>query len=274
MSVNSKRVLRPPSLRPRISFSELYSFRYLLLGMAIRDIKVKYAQTIIGLLWAVIQPLITVVLLTFVFQKIGNVDTEGTPPALFTLVGYAIWSYFSSVMTGASSSVISAQRLIQKVYFPRLVLPLSKVISGFVEFGVLLLMIVISVIYYGYRPSLNMLYCIPVVFLAIIFSVACGIWISAITVRYRDFRFITPFLLQIGLFLTPIAYPLSAVPENHRLLYQFNPMTGIVESFRYSVLGVSQPIPSVYYSIIVTIVLFVTGVIYFSKVQEVMADIV
>lgn len=272
--MSEKRIIKPPSPWSSIDFKELYAYRHLLVSLAWRDIRVKYAQTFVGLAWAVLQPLITIFLLSFVFQRVAKVDTDDIPPLLFTLAGYASWSYFSVLLINAGNSVISAQGMIQKIYFPRLVLPLSKALAGLVEFGVILICLLALMVLNGHFSFEN-IYFFPVILaLTLLCGLAGGIWISALTVRYRDFRFVTPFMVQVGLFLTPIAYPLDTVPQNFLSIYYLNPMVGIAEGFRWTLLGVGQPWPALFFSIGITTILFVGGILYFAKVEKIMADII
>lgn len=272
--MSEKHTIAPPSSWGRVDLAELYRYRQLLFSLAWRDIKVKYAQTMIGLLWAILNPLITITLLSFVFQRVAKVSTNGIPPFLFTLVGYGAWSYFSALLVNAGNSVITAQSMIQKIYFPRLVLPLSKAIAGLVEFAVILFCILVSIVFYQIYSLENLLFFPLILLLTIICGLAGGVWISALTVRYRDFRFVTPFLVQVGLFLTPIAYPLSSVPKEYQFLYMLNPMVGISEGFRWSLLGQGEPWPALLYSAIISSVCFLLGLMFFAKVEKTMADII
>ncbi len=267
-------IITPSSKWSFVDFRELYRFRQLLWSLAWRDIKVKYAQTFIGLLWAIINPLLTIIFLSFVFHRVAKVDTGNVPALLFTLTGYAAWMYFSTLLQTAGDSILSAQGMIQKIYFPRLILPLSKALSGLLEFAVILLCIFAFMFYYNFKPSFNIIYFPLFLLVSIITALTGGIWISALTVRYRDFRFITPFLVQLGLFITPIAYPSSNVPEKYLSLYFLNPMASVVEGFRWSLLGLEFDIHYLWLSVLGVIVMCILGLYYFSKVEKIMADII
>jgi len=272
--MSRKQIISPSSKFSFLDFREVYKYRQLLVSLAVRDIKVKYAQTYIGVFWVVLQPIITILLLSFVFQKIVGVATAGVPAFLYILSGYWAWSYFSNVVAGAGDAVISSQDMIQKIYFPKLTLPLSKAVSALVDTAIVLAILFLLMLYYKYPVSTNIFY-FP---LAMIATVLCGFsigtWISAITVRYRDFRFITPFLLQLGLFVTPVAYPIDQVPEQYHFIYFLNPMVGIIEFCRWSLLSVGSLGVSVFYSAIVIFVLFISSLFYFGKVEKIMADII
>lgn len=257
-----------------IDFRELYQYRELLWSLAFRDLKVKYAQTIIGFVWAIINPLLTMLLLTFVFGKVVNVDTDGIPHPVFTMIGLVAWTYFSSLVSDAGNSILNNQNMIKKIYFPRLILPLSKAISGLVDFGISLVLLIALMLYYGVMPTHNIVYIPIFVGLILLFGMTAGIWVSALTVRYRDVKFVIPFVLQLGVYASPIAYAMSAVPSEYLVYFKINPLVGVIEGFRWCLVGTSSPDQYIWWSIVVVIVMFVLGIIYFNKVEKVMADII
>ena len=253
---------------------ELYRYRELLWILTWRDLKVRYAQTIVGVLWAIINPLFTLVVLTFVFKTVADVDTGGYPHLLFTLSGMAAWTYFSSVVAGAGGSIISSQQMVSKVYFPRLLLPLSKAVGALVDLAVVLVILTIMLFWYGFAPSSTIIYLPAFIFLAILAGVGVGLWISAMSIRFRDFMYVTPLLLRLGMFITPIAYPVSSVGEKWETLMYLNPMTGIIEGMRWSILGIHPPTEGLTLSIIVVAVVFVSGMIVFNRIERKIADII
>jgi lipopolysaccharide transport system permease protein len=255
------------------NFAEIFDYRQLLISLAWRDIKVKYAQTYIGLLWAFINPIFNILILSFVFGVVVNVDTKGVPQILFTVAGLSAWTYFSTLINDAGNSIVNAQSMIKKIYFPRLVVPLSKAIAGLVDFGITLICLIIIMIFYGVLPGANVIYLPVFLLFAIISGLTGGILVSALTTRYRDFSFVVPMIVRVGLYATPIAYSASAVPEKYKLLYFMNPMAGIVEGFRWSLLGVGSPEPYMFYSIGLLLIIFVFGLYFFAKVEHKMADI-
>lgn len=261
-----------------INLKELWAYRDLFYILAYRDLRVRYAQTFLGLLWAFIQPLATLVIFTVVFGKVAEVDTSGIPYPLFAVCGMASWSYFSFVLNQSGNSIIGAQEMVKKIYFPRLVIPLSKALVGFVDFAIAMLFVVILMIYYGFIPSANIIYLPIFIILTIISALAVGIWLSALTIRYRDFQHVVPFLVQFGLYATPVGYQakdvINRLPDWASLLYYVNPMAGIVEGFRWSLLGGDPPSIFAYFSFSIVILLFITGLLYFKRVEKVMADIV
>ncbi len=261
-----------------LNLKELRQYQDLFYILAYRDLRIRYAQTFLGLLWAVLQPLATLTIFTIVFGKAVKVDTGGVPYPLFAVTGVAAWTYFAFVMKEAGSSIISAQQMVKKIYFPRLVIPLSKALVGFVDFGIAFLFMIILMVYYQVAPSSHIIF-LPVFILMIIISaLGVGIWLSALTIRYRDFQHVVPFMVQFGLYATPTAYPAQAVleslPEWLVTIYYLNPMAGIIEGFRWCMLGGAAPSPFAYLSFGIILVILITGLYYFKRVERVMADIV
>lgn len=261
-----------------LNLRELFQYRDLFIILAYRDLRVRYAQTFLGLLWAVIQPLATLVIFTVVFGKVAQVDTGGVPYPLFAVCGMGAWSYFSFVLNQSGNSIIGAQEMVKKIYFPRLVIPLSKALVGFVDFAIALALIIVLMINYGFMPSSNIVFLPIFLLLTIISALAVGIWLSALTIRYRDFQHVVPFLVQFGLYATPVGYQakdiVEKLPEWAVYVFYANPMAGIVEGFRWSLLGGNAPNMYAYFSFAVVLVLFVSGLYYFKRVEKVMADIV
>ncbi|TRX55615.1 ABC transporter permease [Fulvivirga sp. M361] len=261
-----------------LNLRELLQYRDLFLILAYRDLRVRYAQTFLGLLWAVIQPLATLVIFTLVFGRAIKVDTGDIPYPLFAVCGMAAWSYFAFVLGQSGNSVISSQEMIKKIYFPRLVIPLSKALVGFVDFLIALLFIVILLFFYNYSPSSNIVFFPFYVVACIVSALSVGIWLSALTIRFRDFQHIVPFLVQFGLYATPVGYPAEIVTSNLPqwaiFLYYLNPLAGIAEGFRWTILGGEMPSQYSYISLIIVLILFVSGLFYFRKVEKIMADIV
>ncbi|MTI32491.1 ABC transporter permease [Xanthovirga aplysinae] len=257
-----------------LNLKELFRYRDLFWVLAMRDFKVRYAQTFLGFLWAFIQPLATLIVLTFVFGKAVKVDTGGVPYPLFALSGMVAWTYFAFVMSQSGNSIIGAQEMVKKIYFPRLVIPLSKAIVGFVDLGITFLFMVTLMIFYEFVPSVNMIYLPFFLIMAVMAALSVGIWLSALTIRYRDFQHVVPFMVQFGLYATPIAYPASAFPEKYQWVMHLNPMAGVVEGFRWSILGGNPPSNYMYLSFVLVILLVFSALFYFKKVEKVMADIV
>jgi lipopolysaccharide transport system permease protein len=261
-----------------LNLKELFSYRDLFLILAYRDLRVRYAQTFLGLTWAIVQPTFTLIIFTLVFGRFVKVDTGGIPYPVFALCGMVAWTYFAFVMNQSGSSVIGAQEMIKKIYFPRLIIPLSKAVVGLVDFGIAFLLLTMLLIYYGVKISPNIFMLPFFLVLTILSALSAGIWVSALSIRFRDFQHITPFLVQIGLYATPIAYPgetvIGTLPDWGVFLFYLNPLAGIVEGFRWSILGQGYLHSVSYISYGMVAILFVSGLIYFKKVEKVMADIV
>ncbi len=261
-----------------LNFKELVHYKDLFLILAYRDLRVRYAQTYLGLIWAFLQPASTLLIFTIVFGRAVKVDTGDIPYPVFAICGMAAWSYFSFVLNQAGNSIISNQEMIKKIYFPRLVIPLSKALVGFVDFAIALLFLIVLFFIYGIVPE-GPIYFLPLfVLITIISALAVGIWLSALTIRYRDFQHVVPFLVQFGLYATPVGYPseliINNLPSWGSYIFFLNPMAGAVEGFRWALLGGNPPSDFIYLSFSVVIIMFVTGLYYFKSVEKVMADIV
>lgn len=257
-----------------LNLRELVRYKDLLLTLAYRDIRVRYTQTFLGMIWAVFQPLVTLIIITVIFGKAIKVETDGIPYPLFAVVGVAAWTYFAFTLGQASSSIISSQDMVKKIYFPRLVIPLSKALVGLVDFGVGLAFVIVLMIYYGWLPGATIVW-LPLILLANIFAaLGVGFWFSALSIRYRDVQHIIPFIVQLGFYVTPIAYSASLVPEEYKLLYFANPMTGVIEGYRHALFGSPIDYTVIAYSMFSALVLFISGLIFFQKVERNMADII
>lgn len=256
---------------------ELFRYKDLFYTLTWRDFRVRYAQTTIGFLWAILQPVLTLLILSLVFGRFVGVETR-VPHILFTVSGTSIWTYFSYVMTNSGSSIISSQNMVKKIYFPRIIIPLSKSVVGFIDFGISILIMIVLMIFYGISPSPNIWLAPFFIFIGIIAALSIGIWLSALSVRYRDFQHVVPFIVQIGLYITPIAYPaefaVKSLPKWAANLYYLNPMAGVVQGFRWSVFGGEAPGLYLYLSVAIIFIVLLGGVMYFSKVEGKMADYV
>ena len=258
-----------------INLKELIQYKDLFLTMAYREFRVRYAQTFLGFLWAFLQPLATLLIFTFVFGKAIEVKTGEIPYPVFAILGLTAWSYFSFVVGQSGRSLINAQAMIHKIYFPRLILPLSKAIVGLIDFLITFLIMIVLLFYYGVSPSSNIVWLPLFVIMIIVSSLAIGIWVSALSIRYRDFQHMIPFLIQIGLYATPVAYPMTYIPAKYMLAYHIvNPTAGVVEGVRWSIVGAGAPSPYVFISLGIMLFLFFTSLIYFSRVEKTMADII
>jgi lipopolysaccharide transport system permease protein len=258
-----------------IHFRELWHFRDLLYFLIWRDLKVRYKQTALGAAWAVIQPFFTMVVFSIFFGRLAGVPSDGLPYPLFAFAGLVPWTFFSNALAQSSNSLVGNQHLITKVYFPRLVIPVSAVLSGTLDFVIAFLVLLGMMIYYGVFPGIAVFTISLFFLLALTTALGIGLWLSALNVEFRDVRYIVPFLTQFWLFATPVAYPSSMLSEPWRTLYGFNPMVGVVEGFRWALLG--KPALSgamLTISVITAFVLLVTGALYFRRMERTFADIV
>jgi lipopolysaccharide transport system permease protein len=258
-----------------INFPELWAYRELLYFLVWRDVKVRYRQTALGGAWAVIQPLLTMVVFSIVFGRLAGIPSEGIPYPVFAYAALVPWSYFANSVTQASASLVVQERLLTRVYFPRVQLPVATVLAALVDFAFAFTVLIGLQLYYGIVPSLAIVTLPIFVMLAIATALGVGLWLSAINIQYRDVRYITPFLLQFWLFATPVAYSSSLVPEQWRPLFGLNPMAGVVEGFRWALLGQGNPPGGLFMvSILVATVLVITGLYYFRRMEQNFADLV
>jgi len=256
-------------------WKDLWKYRELLYFLAWRDILVRYKQTIIGFAWAVIRPLMTMFVLTFIFGKLAKMPSAGVPYPILVFSGMLPWQFFATAFTESGNSLVANGGMISKVYFPRLVIPISSVLTSFVDFLISAVLMVFLMLYYGYMPNLTI--AILPVFVVVAFAAAfgAGLWISALMVRYRDFRFIVPFAIQFGLYISPVGFSSSVVPQKWRLLYSLNPMAGVIDGFRWSILGEGDMywLGFAISTAIVTMIV-ITGIWYFRRTERTFADVI
>lgn len=253
---------------------EIWNYRELLFTFVKRDLTVRYRQTIIGGLWAIMQPLTTMVIFSFFFGYLAQISGDGVPYPVFSYSGLILWMYFANALTNSSASVVSASGLFTKVYFPRLIVPLSASMTGIVDYCVALGILVGLMMFYQITPPLIIIFLPLLVALTWMLATGVGFWLSSINVKYRDIGFVVPFFVQLTMYLTPVIYPVSIAP-NFKHILALNPMTGIIETHRALILGVRDvDYLSLSFSIIITLVIFITGAIYFRSVERKFADVV
>jgi len=269
-------VIRPGRGWAALNLRELWAYRELLYFFVWRDLKVRYKQTAFGALWAVIQPFMLMVVFTLFLGRISGIAPEGVPYPLFAFAGLVPWTLFSQSLIGSSASLVGASNLIQKVYFPRLLLPVAAIGSYLLDFAIAMAVLGFLMLYFGVTPTVTVLWVIPLTALAVATSLAVGIWLSAVNVRYRDVRYAVPFLVQVWLFASPVAYAAELVPPQWQAIYQLNPMAGVIEGFRWALLGQGSlpPVGAVLASTIVTVVVLITGLAYFRRVERTFADVI
>ncbi len=258
-----------------LGLQELWNYRELLYFFIWRDIKVRYKQTALGAAWAIIQPFFTMVVFSLFFGRLAGVPSDGVPYPIFSYVALVPWTFFASGLTQASNSVVDNANLLKKVYFPRLAIPIAPVLSGLVDFALAFLMLLVLMVYYGKYPTINVVWLPAFLLLSITTSLGVGLWISALNVKYRDFRYIVPFVTQIWMLITPVAYPSSLLSDKWRTVYGLNPMAGVVEGFRWALLGVNAaPGAMTLVSAAASIALLIGGAFYFRRMEKTFADLV
>ena len=275
-------VTRKPSITikpsPRwvpLNLAEVWEYRSLLVFLAWRDVSVRYKQTALGVAWAVIQPLLTMIVFSVFFGRLIRVPSDGVPYPVFSYAALLPWQYFSTALASASQSLITDEKLVTKIYFPRLIIPLASIIPPVVDFGAAFVILIGLMIFYGI-PVTGRLLLLPVLMvLAATAALGLGLWLSATNVRYRDFRYVVPFVIQFWLFVSPVAYPSSVVPEQWRLIFGLNPMTGVIEGFRWALLSTdTAPGPLILVSALISLLTLVSGAYYFRNMERSFSDII
>ena len=280
--MTSETKLNIPSLRIEpsrgwvaLNLSELWAYRELLYFLTWRDVKVKYKQTIIGAGWAILQPLTTMVVFTLVFKKIADISSEGIPYPIFAYTALLPWNLFATALNRSTVSLVSQVGLISKVYFPRLIIPLSAAFSGIIDFAIAFVILVGMMFWYGITPRWAILSLPLFITIGLVAALSVGLWLAALNVRYRDVGHAVPFLIQIWMFASPVAYPVGLIPEKWRLLYSFNPLAGVIEGFRWALLGKESPdFRVIAVSTMVVFALLFGGLIYFKRTERTFADLV
>jgi lipopolysaccharide transport system permease protein len=255
-------------------FGELWEYRELLFFFVWRDIKVRYKQTVLGAAWAIIQPFFTMVIFSLFFGRLASIPSDGLPYPIFSYAALVPWTFFATALTQASNSLVLSANMVKKIYFPRLTLPIATVLAGIVDFALAFVVLMGMMFFYGLTPTINILWLPLFLLLALITSLGVALWLSAMNVQFRDVHYTIPFLTQAWLFITPIAYPSSLLSEPWRTLYGLNPMAGVVEGFRWALLGTdTAPGPMTLVSAVVALVLFFGGALYFRRMEQNFADL-
>jgi lipopolysaccharide transport system permease protein len=258
-----------------IDLHDLWAYRELLYFLVWRDIKVRYQQTALGMAWAVIQPVFLMLVFTLFFGRLAKIPSDGYPYPVFAYAALLPWQLFATAFTESSGSLVANERLITKVYFPRLIIPIASVVAGLVDFCIAFIVFIPLMFYFHIPPRPTILLLPLFIALALAAAAAVGLWLSALNVQYRDVRYTLPFLTQIWLFVTPVTYPSSLVPERWRALYGINPMAGVVEGFRWCLLGSEPPSPRLLIaSVASVVVLLIGGVFYFRNMEQTFADLI
>ena len=269
-------VIEPKKGWVPIDFKEIWEYRELLYFLTKRDIKVRYKQTVLGGLWAIIQPAFTMIIFTLFFGRLAKMPSDGMPYPIFVYVGLLPWTYFANAVSGSGNSLVGSANLITKIYFPRLIVPASASLAGLLDFFVSMFVLGILMIHYSFVPSLGGLFLFPfLVGLTFLCAVGVGLWLSAMNVQYRDIRYAIPFLVQVWMFVSPVIYPVSIVKEKYQWLLALNPMGGVIKAFRASILG-HQPIDWLLLGLSTAMILLIlaSGLFYFRRMEKVFADVV
>jgi lipopolysaccharide transport system permease protein len=258
-----------------LKLRELWDYRELTYFLVWRDIKVRYKQTALGAAWAVLQPLFTMLVFSLFFGRLAKIPSDGIPYPIFSFAALVPWNFFAHGLTQSADSLVGSQNLIKKVYFPRLAIPISSVLSGVVDFSISFTVLLGMMIYFGRTPTAHVLWLPLLLLLALITALGVGLWLSALNVQYRDVKYTVPFLVQFWMFATPIAYPSSLLHEPWRTLYGINPMVGVIEGFRWALLNTkTSPGPMIAVSATAALILLAGGAFYFRRMEKTFADVV
>lgn len=267
-------VVEPRKSGIKFHFKDWWTYRELLYFLIWRDVKIRYKQTLLGAAWAIIQPLLTMVIFTFIFGRVAQIDSEGIPYPVFAYAALLPWTFFANAITSSGNSIVGSAHLITKVYFPRMIIPVSAVGAGLVDFAVAFPMLVALMFYYNIPLTLSLLLFVPLVLLTTLLAIAVGMWLSAINVKYRDVKFAIPFLVQIWMYVSPVAYPSSVVPARWRTIYSLNPFVGIIDGYRAALFGRAIDWKEIGISLVLTLILLGYASFQFRRMEKGFADII
>jgi lipopolysaccharide transport system permease protein len=273
-STSALKVIRPRSGWQAIDLREIKEYRDLFFFLVWRDIKVLYAQTILGFSWAILQPVVQIVIFTIVFGKVAKVPTEGIPYVLFSSVAIIPWTYLSQAMTQSSQSLVQGQNMLGKIYFPRLIFPTTPVLARLVDFAISIFIILGLAFYYRVFPTWNLLLFPLLVALMALVALGVGMWLSAMAIRYRDIKHGMPFALRMLMYTAPVVYSASSIPEKYRMIYSLNPIVAVIEGFRSCLLGTPMPWRYILPGIVTAVILFISGALYFKRMERVFVDVI
>jgi len=274
-SNSSITIIKPSYGWSALNLHDLWTYRELILFLTWRDLKVRYKQTLFGASWAILQPFLTMVVFSIFFGNLAEIPSDGVPYPIFSFTALLPWTLFSKALQDASKSLVASSHMITKIYFPRMILPLSAVLAGLVDFFIAFAVLIGMMFYFGIMPTANVWMLPLFLLLALITAIGVGLWLSALNVLYRDIGYVIPFLTQFWMFITPIAYPSSMVPEKWQAIYAINPMAGVVDGFRWALMGTGQP-PGLMtlVSSLVAVVLLISGMFFFRRMERLFSDMV
>lgn len=258
-----------------VDFSELWRYRELFWFLALRDILVRYKQAVIGIAWSILQPVFTMVVFSVIFGRLAKLPSDGVPYPILIFTALLPWQFFAHSMSSSSQSIVGSASIISKVYFPRLIIPTSAVISGMIDFCISFVILIGMMVWYKIVPTANIVYLPLFVLLTFTAALAVGLWLSALNAEFRDVFYVVPFLVQAGQYISPVAYSTSIIPEKWKFLYSLNPMVGVIDGFRWSILGTATPHwPGIIISAVSVLVIFTGGLLYFRKMERTFADVI
>ena len=259
-----------------LRLSDLWAYRELIYFLTWRDIKVRYKQSVLGILWAILKPFMAMVVFTIFFGNFAKIPSDGIPYPIFSYTATLPWELFATALSVASRSMVANSNMVSKIYFPRMIVPLASVMSSVVDFFIGFIILIGMMIYYGFTPTLATLWLPLLILLALITALGVGFWTSALMVRYRDMGYIMPFISNLWMYLTPVVYSSTMIPEKWRLIYFLNPMTGVVEGFRYALLGTARSgsVGMILLSAVIAIIILITGMFYFRRMEKQFADMI
>lgn len=270
-----KLIIKPTKGWRLLNLKEIITYRELLFFLIWKDIKVKYKQTIFGIGWAILQPLFMMIIFTLFFGRFAKIPSDNIPYPLFSYAGLIVWTYFANSLTFAIDSIVAHQRVITKIYFPKILLPLSSILSHLLDFFISFVILILFLIFYKITPTHNIFYFPLFLSIAVITAFSISLYLSALNVYYRDVRYIMNFLIQVWFFLTPIAYPVSIVPEKYRFIYALNPMVGVIEGFRWCLIGKEMvSLRMFYFSLPLILLLLIGGIYFFKNMERNFADVI
>ena len=267
-------VIEPVSGWRLLDRKELADYRDLFFFLIFRDIKVLYAQTVLGFSWALLNPFIQILIFTVIFGKVAQLDTGGIPYALFSTVAIVPWTYMSNAMSAGSTSLVAGQGMLGKIYFPRVIFPITPILAKLVDFVISILLIILALLYYGVWPGMNLLLMPLFVLMMIAVPLGISLWLSALAIRYRDVKFAMPFVMRMLIYSAPIVYSAAKIPESWRLVYSLNPIVGVIEGFRACLLGSEVPWMFILPGIFTSVLLVVGGLLYFHRMEKVFVDVI
>ena len=267
-------VIEPASGWRLLNVQELAQYRDLFFFLVFRDIKVLYAQTVLGFSWALLNPLIQIVIFTIIFGRVAAIETDGIPYALFSTVAIIPWTYMSNAMTAGSTSLVTGQAMLGKIYFPRVIFPVAPALAMLVDFAISLLLIVAAMLYFGILPTVNMLLLPIFIVMMVAVPLSVSLWLSALAIRYRDVKFAMTFVIRMLIYSAPIVYTATAIPEKWRLIYSLNPIVGVIEGFRACILGTDIPWLFILPGMVTCALLLVGGLLYFHRMEKVFVDVI